>query len=270
MRLIFFISICCIFTLIAAEIGVCDQNGESNGLTGQEKSILREINRLRSEKNVQIVRYDELLTECAREYAEILAERQLLAHIDSEGRRADERYRELGGTALVVGELLGRAVPGLIQEIPNRWFESPAHKKVLLNPEWTHFGFSTARDGDDHPLIYSVLLFSRLPFRNVSFNFEKEKSGTAAQEVPDDRAGAETVADDHKKARLRVEGTYFGHGDSVICFYRGRRIEPDVWEPDTRFFTFFIEDDAPVYYITLGYEEKGRTVSTNTYLFEKE
>lgn len=264
MRLIFFISICCIFTLIAAEIGVCDQNGESNGLSGQEKSILREINRLRSEKNVQIVRYDELLTECAREYAEILAARQLLAHVDSEGRRADERYRELGGTALVVGELLGRAVPALIQEIPDRWLESPAHKKVLLNPEWTHFGLSTTRDEGDVPLTYAVLLFSHYPFRNVSLKFNEENGGTVDQE----RAG--TASDDHTKTRLHVEGTYFGHGDSVICFYRGRRIEPDVWEPDTGYFTFFIEEDAPVYYITLGYTENGRTVSTNTYLFEKE
>ncbi|MBN2551396.1 MAG: hypothetical protein JXB06_01445 [Spirochaetales bacterium] len=100
--------------------------------------VLLMANPLRSREGLTELKEDPLLERTAAAYAADLARRGVLSHVDEQGRRALERFRDFGGTTVLVGEILGSG-PDLAA-VFEAWEASGRHRDVLFNPLWTHCG----------------------------------------------------------------------------------------------------------------------------------
>jgi uncharacterized protein YkwD len=181
-------------------------------------------NSLRAGRGLTALEADSLLERCAREYAQELAASGSLTHRDSRGRKALGRYREAGGSAVRVGEVLG-AGSGLAA-VTAAWGASPAHAAVVLRPEWTHAGAGAARRGSSEVW---VLLFA--------------EQAVAGFRLTADPAGGYTL-----NGRFRAEEA---REPVLICGLQVLKARE--WEPRERRFVFAIPAAAAGIYHRLGY-----------------
>ena len=107
--------------------------------------VLLMANPLRSREGLTELEEDPLLERTAAAYAADLARRGVLSHVDEQGRRALERFRDFGGTTVLVGEILGSG-PDLAA-VFQAWVASGRHRDVLFNPLWTHCGAAGVPSG---------------------------------------------------------------------------------------------------------------------------
>ncbi|UCF97690.1 MAG: hypothetical protein JSV89_21355 [Spirochaetaceae bacterium] len=108
--------------------------------------VLLWANRLRSLRGLSQLGADPLLEHTAALYAADLADRGVLTHLDEKGRRALQRFRAQGGTAVLVGEILGSGAQ--LSSLTSAWEGSQAHREVVFNPLWTHCGASAVAFGE--------------------------------------------------------------------------------------------------------------------------
>lgn len=116
------------------------------------------MNEWREGQHLSILQEESLLRDTAKLYAAELLKRGMLSHIDSHGHRALWRYRDQGGTATSVGEVLGTHDSSLpVKSIFPLWLNSPEHRRVLGENEWSCFGIGIAENEIARVV---VLLFS--------------------------------------------------------------------------------------------------------------
>jgi hypothetical protein len=109
---------------------------------GGQTAPLAWMNAVRSAVGAPALRPDALLSRTADLWAARLAQAGVLSHRGTDGSSVLDRYRALGGTEVRVGEILG-AGPDLI-EIEKGWMKSDEHRRLLLDPVWTHAGWGKA------------------------------------------------------------------------------------------------------------------------------
>ncbi|MDA3852336.1 MAG: hypothetical protein PF447_13860 [Spirochaetaceae bacterium] len=101
------------------------------------------INDYRLDQGLNALFIEAPLNETARLYARKLLKEQSLHHRDAQGHGPIDRYREQGGTALRVGEILGtQQTEGSNAHMFQLWLESPTHKGQLDNTQWSCMGYS--------------------------------------------------------------------------------------------------------------------------------
>lgn len=115
----------------------------------EEGEIAAWINARRMEGGLNALEREGALERSARSYGAELIGRGLLTHRDREGQGPGDRYSLMGGTALAAGEILGTcssdSPPALLEEA---WWNSPEHRKQILDPRWTCLGVGWAeREG---------------------------------------------------------------------------------------------------------------------------
>jgi hypothetical protein len=98
---------------------------------------------------------DAALSSAAGRYAEELAARGVLSHTGEGGEGVADRACRAGCTDARLGEVLGAGADP--RAVVAAWLASPAHREVLLGPDWTSFGVGTA--GQTGRRVY-VVLFS--------------------------------------------------------------------------------------------------------------
>jgi uncharacterized protein YkwD len=110
--------------------------GECPQAHGDE--MLGWISTIRGAVGLGPLEMDPILEHVAGEYAHELARRGVLSHRDARGRDALDRTQLAGGTATIIGEILGSG-PGPA-EVGAAWAASRTHRSVVENPLWTHVG----------------------------------------------------------------------------------------------------------------------------------
>jgi uncharacterized protein YkwD len=196
-------------------------------------------NRLRAARGLEAVAVDPALERCARLYALELAASGRLSHRDARGRAALERYREAGGSAARVGELLGSGPE--LAAVAAAWESSPAHAALALRPAWTHAGAGSAPRGSGEVW---VLLFAEQPVED--FRLEP-RPGLAGGYL--------------------LSGRFRAAGAAEPLLLSGLRALPArEWRPGERFFAFLIPPEAGRLYHRLGYRTaSGRWVLTDAF-----
>jgi hypothetical protein len=100
------------------------------------------LNEARAKVGAGALTPDEVLSATAALWARRLAEAAILTHRGADGSSALDRYRAAGGTDARVGEILG-AGPDL-SAIESGWMKSDPHRRLSLDPVWTHVGWGMA------------------------------------------------------------------------------------------------------------------------------
>ncbi|WP_404400627.1 CAP domain-containing protein [Pelagibacterium halotolerans] len=101
------------------------------------------LNRMRHDEGLPEVRHNATLQKVADEQAAIMARTAKLAHTAADGEAFITRLRRQnfwGGA----GENLAGGPPTL-QSVIDGWMTSPAHHKVMVNPDYRQFGLAIRR-----------------------------------------------------------------------------------------------------------------------------
>ena len=108
---------------------------------------------------------DPLLTQVAQRHAEDMANRNFFSHANLQGQMPSDRMRAVGGTGNVAENIayqmssMGIDPTFELAEVFQRdWMRSTGHRRNLLQPEYTHFGYGIAIS-KDRTKIYAVQLF---------------------------------------------------------------------------------------------------------------
>ncbi len=204
------------------------------------KGVLTWVNTLRVKHQLIPLRQSILLQKTAAKYAKEMVKTHTLSHTDSNGNRALERYREMGGSALRVGEIIG--VGGNILPIENAWLKSPIHRKVILDPKWTEIGIGYAEYREE---IILDVLFSENYIVNLRITESRDKVTISG--------GFEEAIIEKIVKPIMINGLY--------------PVKPSTWGEKHGFFSFTIPKnkiDRYNVFIRLGYQDKrGQIIITN-------
>jgi len=117
-------------------------------LNSQEQYLLKSVNELRAANHLAPLGEYEPLTDKARDWANALASKAMLAHED---------LGQLGMSWTMAAENVGRSTS--IEDIASRLAASPEHRANMLNGGYQLIGIGTARAKDG--MIYAVQIFIR-------------------------------------------------------------------------------------------------------------
>ena len=124
---------------------------QTRSLTELQTQALTLVNRDRQRNNLPPLVADPLITKTAQGHAEDMAKRNFYGHDTPEGKSPTDRYQALGGKG-GVGEnivVLPRSPHfslnyGLVERFQKSWMYSEGHRKTLLTPDYTKFGYGIA------------------------------------------------------------------------------------------------------------------------------
>jgi uncharacterized protein YkwD len=210
--------------------------------------LLDRINRIRGEEGLPILALSPPAEEAAVRYAGELSRGARFSHTDSAGNSADRRYRDAGGTGLIVGEVIGRG-PDL-EAIIDLWLESPRHREVLLGTDWTRAGAGIARKtgtADEDGTVYATVTFVYTLYAELHLDTRADPEGR----VP------------------ILTGKYLGGAPPVVRF-RGRTMIPRV-ETSGRI-SMLLPDGGSIFVVRLGYFDpaSGDVTFTDMAVFDRE
>lgn len=134
-----------------------------------EVDLIDQINAQRLSEGLNVLIEEEYLHITAESYVSTLERTGLLSHEDAMGQRVLDRYRQIGGTAGRAGEILGTSIS--LSEIYSAWFNSPEHKKVILNPLWKRIGQGIIKKDSQY---IAVVLFSNSIIDNYQVYYEND------------------------------------------------------------------------------------------------
>lgn len=109
-----------------------------------ELDLRRRINEIRLDNGLAILKHGEVLDKTAAAYAQAMHEHSRLAHRDRYNRTALDRYRAMGGTRSIIGEIIGSG-PNL-ERVVEAWLKSDSHRNLILKSDWTHLGYGSDSD----------------------------------------------------------------------------------------------------------------------------
>ncbi|SRR5712691_4376064 len=118
-----------------------------SSLNSLERSVLGDVNALRSQHGLAPMRFSSALTAAARQHSEEMAARGYFSHSSANGSSFDRRiarFYPMGGRHYwSVGENLLWSSPGIdAAGALNMWFNSPEHRKNMLTARWREIGLS--------------------------------------------------------------------------------------------------------------------------------
>lgn len=188
-----------------------------------EPDLTEPLNNIRAQRGLVILKGDKVLSLVASEYARELLERKILSHQGRGGERALDRYRNYGGTSVIIGEIIGSGVDSNV--VIRAWQQSPAHLGAIIKADWTHLGWGTARDGINR--IWVVLFTVK---RVEKLKVEK------------------------KNGVFMLSGFLIPEeAEQPLLFSGINLLSPSNWEPETGYFSFSIPLQSGMDYHRLGY-----------------
>jgi hypothetical protein len=196
------------------------------GADGLAGGMLEGINAIRLAEGGQPLLREEALSRTAGAYARELAARGVLSHRDESGQSALERYHRQGGTAGLVGEVLGTGSSASV--VLAAWQQSRPHRDILLDGRWTHAGTGTLVLPDGTELW--VVVFARRLVEELEVRLSPEG--------------------------YIVEGRFTAAADGVAApvLYSGIwSLQPDSWRAVERRFRFVVPEEQGRLYHRLGY-----------------
>jgi uncharacterized protein YkwD len=131
---------------------------EPSAPTGYENTLLREINQVRAQHNLQALRISKGLKEAAEFHSRAMASRGFFAHESADGssfwKRVERFYPSNGFRYWSAGENLAYGSPSISPDWTVRaWMDSPGHRANLLSGTWHEVGLAAVQD-DSAPGVY--------------------------------------------------------------------------------------------------------------------
>ncbi|MCS6767720.1 MAG: CAP domain-containing protein [Candidatus Nitrosocaldus sp.] len=117
-----------------------------------EDSIVDATNKVRAEHGLPSLVKDAMLTENAKRYAIVNADKGFISH------NHEPLTSRMPSSCISIGENLYQGRDGSGEGIVNAWMRSPAHRENILDAEWERIGVGVARIGSQ---IVAVQLFCR-------------------------------------------------------------------------------------------------------------
>jgi hypothetical protein len=209
-------------------------------VSAEEMPLFHAVNAIRAEAGVPACGVDPAAERAAALYAKKILEADRFSHTDEQGRNGIDRYRDAGGNALKVGEVIGTG-PDL-ESVINAWKQSRDHKTVITNHNWTGLGAGAA----ERPAggVLAVLLFTRHVFVDISI-----------QKLPGEGG-------------IVISGTYTGEGVPAVVI-NGTLAELETAGPDgSGAFECSSAEEHAVYFIRFGTVEADGFSAAESLIFE--
>ncbi|MBN1695180.1 CAP domain-containing protein [candidate division WOR-3 bacterium] len=162
---------------------------EIEGNDSIEALIFRLTNRERNIRGLKNLKFDDRLRIAARQHSNDMLKKRYLSHTSSMeiSKTPLQRIYNSGLPVLGVGENvaenIGDAVPFLLKSNPDslvklvmkKWMESPAHRKNILNPEFSHMGIGSVAEGRMHKITQNFANESAFEIDSVLAKVELNK-----------------------------------------------------------------------------------------------
>ncbi len=124
------------------------------------------VNEARQEQDLPPLVLEDKLNVAAQAHADDMHTRGYFDHLSPEGRTAQDRYVQAGGSKwLLISENIGRCIGcrpprriGILNRLQRDWMMSPEHRANILRQGLTRFGFGMVID--DQKRLYAVQTFS--------------------------------------------------------------------------------------------------------------
>ena len=112
-----------------------------------EREAFDLINEIRSDAGLEPLTWNEQVANLARLHSQDMAEQKYFSHRGSDGSMVDDRADKLGiANWTAIGENIAflRGYDEAAKFAVEKWMESPAHKKNLLDKRWKETGMGVA------------------------------------------------------------------------------------------------------------------------------
>ena len=195
-----------------------------------EADLTEALNNLRLKRGLTILKEDKVLNLVAADYARELLARNILSHQGRGGERALSRYRNYGGTSVIIGEIIGSGVDS--NGVIRAWQQSPAHLEAIIKADWTHLGWGTVRGGINR---IWVVLFTIKRVENLKIERKNGVFMLSGFLIPEE---------------VRQPVLFSG----INLLY------PSRWEPETGYFSFSIPLQSGMDYYRLGFRSKDNQI----------
>jgi uncharacterized protein YkwD len=203
--------------IFAIALLVHPDGAQADDLDHIRAQALALVNQSRQQHKLPPLSQEAKLTKAAQGHASDMLKRKYYAHSSPEGKTVSDRYKRVGGrnwllTAENIAKFSNSPPPvsyNLLKHIQESWMNSPGHRKNILHPGLTEFGFGIAVDARGE--LYAVQNFAGpgLPIATgavadakpvgpheqttlalAAINAERKKAGRAALQSSDALAKA--------------------------------------------------------------------------------
>lgn len=127
----------------------------------EEFEIYELINNRRNKSRLQQLDWDDDVAEVARRYSEEMARGNFFSHYDKRGKSVVDRANNFGLRGWSsIGENLFfcEGYDNFSNLAVKGWLNSPTHRQVMLDPEWTTTGIGIAADRSGKIYVTQVFL----------------------------------------------------------------------------------------------------------------
>ena len=135
-----------------------------------EQVVFDLSNAKRQEASAHTLIYDEQLALSARQHAHEMAQLNYMSHESpiAENSTLLKRVIRAGSVAQEIGENVAklRGVNDVAGHVVQSWYNSPGHRRNLLNPDFTHMGIGVAQDNNGTFYIAQTLARQPLVLQN--------------------------------------------------------------------------------------------------------
>ncbi|MDZ7960461.1 MAG: CAP domain-containing protein [Aulosira sp. DedQUE10] len=117
-----------------------------------ESQVRQQINQVRQKNGLQPLQNNEKLAQVARNYSQLMAEKNFFSHTGIDGSTLSDRVRAAGISYWMVGENLFRSknIPQPVPAAVEGWLASPGHKENILRPIFRETGVGVWRKGNTY------------------------------------------------------------------------------------------------------------------------
>lgn len=127
-----------------------------NGMENIEKQIFEMVNQERSKRGLNILQYDDKLSQAARQHSMEMGELNYFSHTSpiNENKDVAKRVRNCGLIDIAVGENIGNnfgySEDILAQQFMTGWMNSTGHRENILRENFTHIGVGVIKTKDGY------------------------------------------------------------------------------------------------------------------------
>lgn len=133
---------------------------QSTDIEEMEAEIVRQINNIRQENDLNVLEDNDRLAQVARSYSRTMAQENFFSHTSPDGTTPAQRVGSAGILFRVVGENLFQStnLPNPSERSVEGWMNSQGHRENILRSVYTQTGVGIWRDGNTY---YITQLFMR-------------------------------------------------------------------------------------------------------------
>ncbi len=133
----------------------------TTNLSGLSKDVFQKINYQRKLKRLNVLRWDNDLSDIAYDYSRKMARENFFSHYDKDGNTIVERAEEYDiKNWQKIGENLFQCegYDNPVDVAVSGWLRSPSHRKNIYDREWTHTGIGVYQTRRGEVYITQVFL----------------------------------------------------------------------------------------------------------------